>query len=219
MSEEIDWKTRALELERERDGLLEELESAKMLTDEWAHACDEARSALVRVRTAAMELRDCPDHAGASCSEWCDDCGAAVRTDAALWRALTETEAIAAKAVASPAILVDVAPLGESKDVAESDHEFAAPLTALVDGLMDFMLKQREAATARALELSARLPDELTFVQLPDDRAPGIGRINIIELRAGARTLWRQWIEIDGMTMRARSEWVETLAPPDGGAP
>lgn len=209
MSEEVDWKAMALELERQRDGLLEELESAKMLTDEWAHACDEARSALVRVRTAAMELRECPDHAGASCSEWCDDCAAAVRTDAALWRALTETEAIAAKAVASPAILVDVAPLGESKDVAESDHEFAAPLTALVDGLMGFMLKQREAAAARALELSARLPDELTFVQLPDDLVPGIGRINIIELRAGARTLWRQWIELDGMTMRARSEWVD----------
>lgn len=98
--------------------------------------------------------------------------------------------------------------------------------SAVVDGLMGFMLEQREAATVRVLELSARLPNELTFVQLPDDRAPGIddrapgiGRINIIELRAGARTLWRQWIELDGMTMRARSEWVETLAPPDGGAP
>lgn len=44
------------------------------------------------------------------------------------------------------------------------------------------------------------------------------GRVSITELRHGSRVLWRQWIEVDGMTLTARAEWVAPTSP-DGGPP
>lgn len=103
--------------------------------------------------------------------------------------------------------------MNEKQD--HTEEELAVPLTQAVDGLMRFMLEQREAAALREVERSGRNLHHMTFVQLPDDLVLGddslgaCGRINVTELRAGPITIWRQWIELDGMTMRARSEWVE----------